>query len=69
MDSRLSGAIWRKASRSGQSGGECVEIALCPEGEGVRDSKNASGPALAFPKGRLSTFLAHIKAGHFTQQT
>ena len=66
-DSRLSGAIWRKASRSGQSGGACVEIALCANGEGVRDSKNATGPALAFPQGHLTAFLTQVKEGRFEQ--
>ncbi|MET1075515.1 MAG: DUF397 domain-containing protein [Umezawaea sp.] len=65
MDSRLHGAIWRKASRSGQSGGECVEIALRPDAEGVRDSKNTTGPALVFPRGRLAAFLVQAKAGRF----
>ncbi|PRY43451.1 DUF397 domain-containing protein [Umezawaea tangerina] len=63
MDPRLHGASWRKASRSGQSGGECVEIALCADADGVRDSKNATGPALVFPKGRLTAFLARAGAG------
>lgn len=41
---------WRKSSYSGTSGnGACVEVAFGRGDVGVRDSKNTSGPALAFP--------------------
>ena len=66
MDLELREASWRKSSRSGQSGGACVEIALCSQIDGVRDSKNPHGPALAFPKGKLPEFLSGIKIGQFT---
>jgi hypothetical protein len=40
---------WRKSSYSGSSGtGACVEVAVAASAVGVRDSKNASGPTLAF---------------------
>jgi hypothetical protein len=40
---------WRKSSHSGDSGtSNCVEVALAASAVGVRDSKNAGGPALAF---------------------
>ena len=48
-------AAWRKSSRSG-SGSNCVEVAFTP-GPAVRDSKNPSGPTLAFPVSAWSTFL------------
>jgi hypothetical protein len=31
----------------------------------VRDSKNVTGPVLAFDDGRLSMFLVDVKAGRF----
>jgi hypothetical protein len=41
--------VWRKSSYSGSSGtGSCVEVAFADSAVGVRDSKNKSGPALAF---------------------
>jgi Domain of unknown function (DUF397) len=40
---------WRKSSYSGDSGnGSCVEVAFGVDAVGVRDSKNADGPRLAF---------------------
>ena len=40
---------WRKSSYSGTgSDGSCVEVAFAAEAVGVRDSKNADGPRLAF---------------------
>ncbi|MDO3702812.1 DUF397 domain-containing protein [Micromonospora sp. C28SCA-DRY-2] len=45
----LTGAIWRKSSRSGDNGGACVEVATnLPGIVAVRDSKDPNGPALMF---------------------
>lgn len=42
-------ATWRKSTRSGSSGGDCVEVAdNLPGIVGVRDSKDPEGPALVF---------------------
>lgn len=53
---------WKKSSRSGSTS-QCVELAY--EG-GVRDSKNPTGPALAFDRIELVAFLAGVKDGHFS---
>jgi hypothetical protein len=45
----LNNARWRKSSRSGGNGGECVEVALVDGVIAVRDSKNPTGPVLIFP--------------------
>jgi hypothetical protein len=46
----LLGAHWRKSSRSGGNGGECVEVAdNLPGVVAVRDSKDRNGPTLTFP--------------------
>lgn len=43
----LSRAAWRKSSRSGGNGGNCVEVATNLAGVvAIRDSKHPSGPAL-----------------------
>ncbi|MFY1689684.1 DUF397 domain-containing protein [Plantactinospora sp. WMMB782] len=45
----LTGARWRKSTRSGGNGGACVEVAdNLPGVVGVRDSKDPTGPALTF---------------------
>jgi hypothetical protein len=40
--------VWRKSSRS-TSASNCVEVTRIEPVVAVRDSKNVSGPALAFP--------------------
>ena len=46
----LSGAVWRRSSRSGGGGGgdNCVEVAFGDAAVGVRDSKNAEAGHLVF---------------------
>lgn len=54
---------WRKPTRS-WSNGECVEIGQLAGGlVGVRDSKSAQGPVLAFEVGGWNGFLADVRAG------
>ncbi|HEX3789281.1 MAG TPA: DUF397 domain-containing protein [Pseudonocardiaceae bacterium] len=48
---------WRKSSFSGPPDSDCVEVALTSESAAVHDSKNTSGPALAFPANTWRTFL------------
>lgn len=56
----LADLTWRKSSRSvGQ--GACVEMAVRVDRTLVRDSKNPSGPVLAFPQGSVATFLRALK--------
>jgi hypothetical protein len=54
---------WRKSSRSDDSAsGACVEVAFVPEAVAVRDSKNTSGPTLAFPTVSWDAFRADLHA-------
>jgi len=53
----LSNAIWRKASRSGENGGNCVELAAFPGMVAVRDSKDPTGPVLHLTRKTLRTAL------------
>ena len=58
---KLSDAIWRKSSRSGNNGGACVEVADNVSGVvGVRDSKDPTGPALTFAPDAWRTFVARL---------
>ncbi|MFC4532368.1 DUF397 domain-containing protein [Sphaerisporangium dianthi] len=60
----LSGARWRKASYSGDSGGQCVEVARSVPGVvGVRDSKVFGGPVLLCSPGEWGAFLAGVRSG------
>ncbi|WP_431892584.1 DUF397 domain-containing protein [Micromonospora haikouensis] len=58
----LSGARWRKSTRSAGNGGECVEVADNLAGiVAVRDSKDPHGPALTFPATAWATFVGAIR--------
>ncbi|MDW5327310.1 DUF397 domain-containing protein [Plantactinospora sp. KLBMP9567] len=57
----LSGAVWRKSSRSNGHGGECVEVAgNLPGVVGVRDSKDPAGPVLTFPPAAWRSFVCAV---------
>jgi hypothetical protein len=51
-----SDGVWRTSSRSG-SEGNCVEVAWVPGLVAVRDSKDRSGPTLAFPESAWRAFV------------
>ena len=62
----LSGAVWRKSVRSNNGGSSCVEVARnLPGVVGVRDSKDRSGPALAFTPVQWAAFLTGLREGHY----
>ncbi|MEU8013674.1 DUF397 domain-containing protein [Micromonospora parva] len=55
----LSGAVWRKSTRSGDNGGDCVEVATnLPGVVAVRDSKDSTGPLLTFTAQAWTVFIA-----------
>jgi len=53
---------WRKSSYS-NSNSNCVEAATLADGIAVRDSKDRTGPVLAFAREQWTAFIAGIKAG------
>ena len=60
----LTGAVWRKSTRSDNGGSSCVEVARnLPGVVGIRDSKDPTGPALAVDPGTWRAFLADVKIG------
>jgi hypothetical protein len=57
----LTGAVWRKSSRSSGNGGDCVEVAgNLPGVIGVRDSKDRQGPVLTFEPAAWRSFVAEV---------
>ncbi|MFG1914752.1 DUF397 domain-containing protein [Micromonospora sp. NPDC048898] len=55
----LTGAVWRKSTRSGDNGGNCVEVAdNLPGIVGVRDSKDSTGPLLTFSAQAWTKFIS-----------
>jgi len=64
----LTHAVWRKSSRSGSNGGDCVEVAGHPRGVvAVRDSKNPDGPKLVLSPAGWRRFTAHLKTERYGQ--
>ncbi|WP_416900736.1 DUF397 domain-containing protein [Micromonospora echinospora] len=58
----LTGARWRKSTRSGSNGGECVEVAdNLPGLVAVRDSKDPTGPVLTFAPAAWTSFTGQVK--------
>ncbi|PSK61902.1 hypothetical protein B0E53_06200 [Micromonospora sp. MH33] len=58
----LTGARWRKSTRSGSNGGSCVEVAdNLPGVVGVRDSKDPAGPVLTFTPQTWRAFVTFAK--------
>ncbi|MGW3071436.1 DUF397 domain-containing protein [Kitasatospora sp. NPDC001132] len=55
---------YKKSSYSGGNE-DCVEYALLPGAVAVRDSKDPSGPALAFDRASHAAFIAALAAGEF----
>lgn len=57
----LSGAQWRKSTRSSSNGGDCVEVAGNLSGiVAVRDSKDPAGPMLTFAPAAWRAFVARV---------
>ncbi|MEV4820742.1 DUF397 domain-containing protein [Micromonospora sp. NPDC049274] len=58
----LTRARWRKSTRSGSNGGDCVEVADNLTGiVAVRDSKDPHGPALTFTPTAWASFVGSAR--------
>jgi hypothetical protein len=57
----LAAARWVKSTRSGPTGGNCVEVACLGDGRvAVRNSRHPAGPALLFGREQWTAFVAAI---------
>jgi hypothetical protein len=57
-------AMWRKSTYSGNSGGNCVEVADVRGDLAVRDSEDRQGPKLAFTPETWRAFTRSLKASY-----
>jgi hypothetical protein len=59
----LTRAEWRKSSRSGDNGGECVEVAgNLPRVVAVRDSKDPRSPVLIVSSAAWASFIGRVRS-------
>ena len=52
---------WRKSTRSGNNGGDCVEVADAARAVLVRDTKDRQGPVLAFSPETWCRFADQVR--------
>ena len=52
---------WRKSTASNSGGADCLEVALMPDLVLVRDSKDATGPRLAFTPSTWTGFVGALR--------
>lgn len=57
----LSAAVWKKASRSNESGDACIEVANNGDIVAVRDSKDPGGPKVVMRRADFRRLAAMIK--------
>jgi len=66
MAGALASAVWRKSSRSGSQGGNCVEVAtMSAEATALRDSKNPENGAIVISATAWRNFLESVKLAEF----
>lgn len=58
----LNAAVWKKASRSNESGDACIELASNGEIVAIRDSKDSDGPKLLIDRKEFRHFTSVLKS-------
>lgn len=65
-ETNLTYSAWRKSSRSGQTGGNCVEVGFADDTRAIRDTKEAHNPnrsILEVSGTAFAAFLSRVKSG------
>jgi hypothetical protein len=57
----LSKAVWRKAKKSSENGGACVELASVSDAVALRDSKAPDGPMILVDREGFRRFADALK--------
>ncbi|MFC8507409.1 DUF397 domain-containing protein [Streptomyces sp. NPDC057411] len=59
----LTAARWRKSSYSGDTGGQCIEVADLAAHVAVRDSKDPAGPSFLASPAAFTAFVTAAAEG------
>ncbi|MFC6085991.1 DUF397 domain-containing protein [Sphaerisporangium aureirubrum] len=66
LNAELKSAPWRKATKSGSNGGDCLEIAPLPEGRvALRDTEAPHQPPFVVTATVWDAFVDGAKKGEF----
>ncbi|RFS87216.1 DUF397 domain-containing protein [Actinomadura spongiicola] len=57
----MNNAVWRKASKSTENGGNCVELAPLNNIIAIRDSKDPNGPKLVIERNDFRCLTEALK--------
>lgn len=60
---------WRKSSRSGAGGSNCVEVGFSDHDTGVRDTKDRSYGTLVFQSDKWRAFMFRAKSGELDRHS
>ncbi|GAB2677467.1 hypothetical protein GCM10027271_42890 [Saccharopolyspora gloriosae] len=58
-------ANWKKSSRSGTSGGNCVEVGFAEGARALRDTKDRAAGYFVATSKQWTTFVNAIKTGRY----
>jgi hypothetical protein len=66
----LADVVWRKSSFSGDTGGNCVEVAALEDGSvAVRNSKAPEAGTIFFTRAEMAAWVQGCRAGEFDDLT
>ncbi|MEV4670319.1 MULTISPECIES: DUF397 domain-containing protein [Actinomadura] len=61
MRTSSTGTVWRKASRSNESGDACIEVAANGDMVAIRDSRDTAGPKIVVSRGDFRGLAEALK--------